>query len=317
MYRGAAYGRASRLRPVRCAARPRRYARRWFARSSARRGQARGRCRRSRYRAVRGRSGRAAALTASAARRACRQRRGAAPSFGLETWSARLGATGAVAETGDEMVVDHARRLHEGINNGGADKFETAARQFLGYLDRDRRGGRHARRGLELVHLRPAVDEIPKKLRKARAFVHDLQIGFSAFDRALDLRPVTDDADIVHQRMDFLGVVARDLFRPEIVEGTAEIVALAQDGDPGQAGLEAIEDQLLIKRAVVVFRHTPFGVVVCDVDRVLPRPGAADLAVGMQARGAAHATVCLVAAWTAPGSARRMPSPPAVSVTPA
>jgi len=74
--------------------------------------------------------------------------------------------------------------------------------------------------------------------------------------------------------MDFPGVIARDLLGTEIIERCAEIVALAQDRDPGQAGLEAVEDQLLIERAVVIFRNAPFGVVIGDVERIFPRPGA-------------------------------------------
>src|SRR6185503_14258364 len=112
----------------------------------------------------RGRSGRAAAPTASAARPACRRRRVWWPSFGFEAWDAGLGAAASVTEAGDEMVVDHAGRLHEGIDNGRADEFEASSRKLLGNLDRDRRGGRHAGGGFERVHLRPAVDEIPEKL---------------------------------------------------------------------------------------------------------------------------------------------------------
>src|SRR5262249_39653832 len=128
---------------------------------------------------------------------------------------------------------------------------------------------------------------------------------------------VADDADIVHQRVNFLGIVARDLLRLEVVEGAAEIVALAQDRDPGQPGLEAVENQLLIERAVIIFRHAPLGVVIGDVNRVFPGPGTTGLAVGMQAGGTAHATVCFAAGRMESGSVRRMPSPPAVSFAPA
>src|SRR6516165_5036135 len=111
--------------------------------------------------------------------------------------------------------------------------------------------------------------------------------------------------------MDLLWGVACDLCWLEIIEGAAKIVALAQDRDPGQPGLEAVEDQLFIERAVVIFRHGPFGVVICDVKRVLARPGAPHLAVGVQARGTAHATLCRSAGLGADGSARRIASPPA------
>src|SRR5437868_5580387 len=116
--------------------------------------------------------------------------------------------------------------------------------------------------------------------------------------------------------MDFPGVVARDLCWLEIVERPSEIVALAQDRDPGQAGLEPVEDEFLKKRPVVVFRHTPLGVVVGHVERVFAGPRAPRLAIGMQARRAAHATVCFVADRTESASARRSPRPPATRSAP-
>src|SRR5262245_5721775 len=215
------------------------------------------------------------------------------------------------------MVVDHAGCLHEGVDDGGADELEAARGKLLRYLDRNRRGCRHARGGLELVDLRLAASEVPQQFREAGPFLHNVEIGFCAGDRAFDLGAVAYDADIVHQRVNLLGVVTRDLLRPEIVEGFAKVVALAQDGDPRQASLESVEDQLFIQRAVVIFRHAPFGVVIGDVERVFARPGAARLAVGMQFRGAAHATVCFGEGRSSAGSAMRMGRPPAVSLTPA
>src|SRR5690606_35420288 len=61
----------------------------------------------------------------------------------------------------------------------------------------------------------------------------------------------------------------------------AEIVALAPDGDPRQPSLEAVEDQLLEQRAVVIFRHAPLLVVVGDIDRVEPGPRAATVPIVM------------------------------------
>src|SRR5260370_616188 len=117
--------------------------------------------------------------------------------------------------------------------------------------------------------------------------------------------------------MDFLRIVARDLFGAEIVERVAEILALAQDRDPRQPGLEPVEDEFLIERAIVIFRHTPFGVVIGDIERVVAGPRAPHLAVGMQTRRAAHATVCFAVDRRDSGSARRSPRPPAVSASPA
>ena len=84
------------------------------------------------------------------------------------------------------------------------------------------------------------------------------------------------------RRFDLASRIARDFFRRKAIEGAAEIVALAQNGDPRQSGLEAVENQFLVERAIVEFRHAPFLVVIGDVDRVLFRPGTSLYAVAME-----------------------------------
>src|SRR4029079_2862528 len=66
-----------------------------------------------------------------------------------------------VTMTLDQMIVDHADRLHEGIDNGRADELEPPRRQFLRHLLRQRGFGRHLRGVAEFVDLRLAVEEIP------------------------------------------------------------------------------------------------------------------------------------------------------------
>src|SRR5262249_44643305 len=75
-----------------------------------------------------------------------------------------------------------------------------------------------------------------------------------------------------HQALFVLRAIAGDLVRIEIVECRAEIVALAQDGDPGKTRLESIQHQFFVKRAMVIFRHAPFVVVIRDIDRVFAGP---------------------------------------------
>src|SRR3954470_3170000 len=309
---------ASRFRPTAYAARPRRCVRRWFGHSSGRHAPAHARRRQSRCRAGRDRANRAAGPTACAARHETPHRVTISwPSFGLEARLALRLAAARVTMAVDEMIVDHAGRLHEGIDDRRADEFEAARGQLLGDLHGERRRGRYAHGGLEMIDLGPSVHEVPQEFREAGALLHDVEIGFRARYRAVDLGLVAHDPGIVHQRVNFLLVVACDLFRLEIVEGFAKIVALAQDRDPGQAGLETVEDQLLIERAVVIFRHAPFSVVIGDVERIFAGPGATHLSVGMQAGSTAHAMGCFVGMRTTSGSASLTARPPAVSACPA
>src|SRR4029077_9587432 len=111
------------------------------ARSSARRVQGRAQYHRLRRRAGKGRADRAAVPTTSAAMRA------AAPSS-LARWSTCSSFPSefrhsCVAMTGHEMIVDHPDGLHERVDDGGADEFETLSNQFLRYFFRQWSFRRH------------------------------------------------------------------------------------------------------------------------------------------------------------------------------
>src|SRR6516225_9442049 len=68
-----------------------------------------------------------------------------------------------VAMTADEMIVDHADRLHEGIDDRRPTKLETALRQFLRHRARHRGFGRHLANAAKAIDLRPPVDELPQQ----------------------------------------------------------------------------------------------------------------------------------------------------------
>src|ERR1700679_3514128 len=99
------------------------------------------------------------------------------PSFDFEARAAALSGTALMAEAGDEMIVDHAGRLHEGIDDRGPDEFKSARGKLFRHLDRQRCRGGDACRRLELIDLRLAVKEVPQKRRETSAFFHDLQVG--------------------------------------------------------------------------------------------------------------------------------------------
>jgi hypothetical protein len=111
--------------------------------------------------------------------------------------------------------------------------------------------------------------------------VGDGEIGLGVADAGLDLQPVADDAGIGHQPLAFGRRVARHHLRIEAIEGPPEIVALAQDGDPRQASLKAIEQQLLEQGARIIFGHAPLLVVVAHVKRIRAAPAAAADAILM------------------------------------
>src|SRR5438270_744370 len=85
-----------------------------------------------------------------------------------------------------------------------------------------------------------------------------------------------DDAFVAQPPPALAFAVARDFMRFEVIKGAAEILPLAQDSDPGKSGLESVQDELFVKRAVVELRHAPLFVVIGYVERVGAGPGTAD-----------------------------------------
>ena len=81
-------------------------------------------------------------------------------------------------------------------------------------------------------------------------------------EHRFDLAAVADDAGVAEQALDVGGAEARDRLGVEVGEGAAEVLALAQDRQPGQARLEALEAELLEQVAVVGRGAAPLVVVV-------------------------------------------------------
>src|SRR6516162_2251688 len=170
-----------------------------------------------------------------------------------------------------------------------------------------------------MMDLGLAVDEVPQQLGEAGALLLNVEPCARRAHRAVDLRLIAHDAGVLHQRRGLALAVTRNFFGVETVERAAEVLALAQDRDPRQSGLESVEDQLLIERAVVVFGHAPFGVVIGNIERVLLGPRTARQVVELNA-WCAHC-----AAFASPGNAKRAQAglrgvsamPPAVSGSPA
>jgi hypothetical protein len=90
---------------------------------------------------------------------------------------------------------------------------------------------------------------------------------------------VTHDARVAQQPLDVARAHARHRLDLEAAEGAPEGLALAQDREPGEAGLEALEAELLEEPAVVGDGQAPLAVVIVAVERVRSAPGAARLAV--------------------------------------
>jgi hypothetical protein len=95
---------------------------------------------------------------------------------------------------------------------------------------------------------------------------------------------VADDPGIQEQPLDLARAEPGDDLRVEALERLAEGHALAQDRDPRESRLEALQAQELEQRSFVAQRQPPLLVVVRHVERVVAAPPAARHAVVAERR---------------------------------
>jgi hypothetical protein len=106
-----------------------------------------------------------------------------------------------------------------------------------------------------------------------------LGVATRVVDGRLDLGPVADDARVGQQAIHLLDAEPGDHRGVEAGEHLAEALALAEDGEPAEPGLEPLEGELLEQPPVLGDRPAPLGVVVAAVQRVAGTPPAAGDAV--------------------------------------
>src|SRR4051794_41036470 len=166
------------------------------------------------------------------------------------------------------MVVDDAAGLHERVEGRGTDEAEAAALEVLRQRDGLGRLRRHVgERARRLVTGRRAV-ALPDELVEGAAVAVQRDRRPRVGDRRLDLRAVADDARVVQQPLDVVVAEPRDRLGLEVRERGAKRLALAQDRQPGQAGLERLERHALEQAAFVGDRTAPLLVVIALVERV-------------------------------------------------
>jgi hypothetical protein len=122
--------------------------------------------------------------------------------------------------------------------------------------------------------------EGPEEGREALARL-DPQEGLRAPDGARYLAAVADDAGVLQQAGDLGLAPGGDQGGIEALEGGAETITLAQDGDPGQPGLEAFETEEFKQALRVAFGAAPFVVVIGGIQGIGAAPGATYRIVGI------------------------------------
>src|SRR2546425_11480118 len=181
----------------------------------------------------------------------------------------------SIFKTAYHVVVHHAGRLHMRVADRGADELEAALLQVLGQGVGLRRRRPHGFSSHPIgVAQRPVAREAPDVPVEAAKLFLDLQEASRVGDGRFDLQAIPDDTLISHQACNVRLAESRHFPSIEVLERLPEVVALAQDDNPAQPRLEALQGQHLEDLPIVMDRHAPFLVVILTVQRILSAPPA-------------------------------------------
>ena len=199
------------------------------------------------------------------------------------TCGARLRAARAAQPT--QVVVHEPHRLHERVDRRRPDEAEAALgrRSRASAVDSAVVAGTVAARPVRAELHAASARSARRTPRRSRTRCWIARTGARVVDRRLDLAAVADDAGVGEQtatsRAPKRATRARDRSRETRAR---KRVALAEDREPREPGLEAFERELLEQPAVVDDRQAPLVVVVRDVHAIGGGPPTS--------HGAVHAT---------------------------
>ncbi len=163
------------------------------------------------------------------------------------------------------VVHDHARGLHQRITNGRSDESKSSFLQAFAHRQRLGRDGRHFGAVLEMVDDGFVAHERPEE--RHRVFQRQPGLGVAA--GGLELEAVADDAGVEHQFIDFGVAHLRYPLYIEAVQHLPVTLAFAQNGDPGQPGLEPFEQKQLEQTLRIAQRRAPLLIVISHVQRIV------------------------------------------------
>ncbi len=139
------------------------------------------------------------------------------------------------------VIHDHAAGLHQGVANGRPDKGETGFFQAFAHFHGGRRHGGDFTAIPEMVDHGLASDKGPEKLHR----VLQRQPGLGVAPGRIEFEAIANDPRIEHQFIDFRVAHLRHALHVKTEHHLSVMLAFAQHGDPGKAGLEPFEQKQL------------------------------------------------------------------------
>jgi len=156
-----------------------------------------------------------------------------------------------------DVIIHHAGRLHVRIADRGADELEATLLQVLGQGVRLQRRRPHGFSSHPIgVAQGPVAHKAPDVPVEAAKLLLDLQKTPRVGDGPFDFQAVANDALVSHQPCNVGLAESRHFPCIEALELLPEIIALAQDDNPAQPRLEALQGQHLEDLPILMDRLT-------------------------------------------------------------
>src|SRR6267142_4588974 len=146
-------------------------------------------------------------------RRRVTRRRVAASRPGIGSLTAVLQL--AVAEAGDEVVIHHAHRLHEGIADGRPDEAEATRRQGVAHRVGFTGARREVAERAAVILFGSPAHEAPEKRAERPVRCRELEERAGVRYRRMHLLAVAHDAGVLEELRDLLAIVAGHPLRVE------------------------------------------------------------------------------------------------------
>src|SRR2546422_4207096 len=143
------------------------------------------------------------------------------------------------------MVIDHSHCLHEGIANGGANKFETSLAEVIAHPVRLFSFGRDLGKRPEFVPDGRSSNKLPDILVERTKLLLNLQTSLGIHHRSLNFQAIPDDSGIPQQAHNVFFLVLGDLDRVKMIKCLAIILSLLEDRFPTQSGLSPFQKKKL------------------------------------------------------------------------
>lgn len=173
-----------------------------------------------------------------------------------------------------EVVVDNTAGLEKCVANCGSDEGEAIFLQRLADAVGQRRGRR------DLAELLPAAlndlsfREGPNERIERAVRLLQFQKCLRVVNCGSDFHSISYDGWIANCSLDFSLGHLRNFVRDEIVEHTPEGLSLVQHRPPREPGLKGVQHYEFKPLSVIVYRLTPFIIMVAKHQSVIVHPAA-------------------------------------------